>query len=193
MESEGKEPPSVAAAEAKAEAAGCGEFRKKMKVLAAVDESEGSLHALSWALDNLFPSSSGDSPAAASLGRLILLHAQQPLQHFMHPVGPSIYATSSVFESVRKAQEENSHHLLERAARLCSSKAPLVKTETVIAEGDPKETICQVAEQMDVDLLVVGSRGLSKIKRAILGSASDYCAHHAKCPVLIVKPPKGNN
>ncbi|XP_074575573.1 universal stress protein A-like protein [Curcuma longa] len=164
-----------------------------MKVLAAVDESEGSLYAVSWVLDNLFPSSSGDWSAAAALGKLILLHAQQPLQHFMHPVGPSIYATSSLFESVRKAQEENSRHLLERAAQLCSSKAQLVKTETVIAEGDPKETICHVAEQMDVDLLVVGSRGLSKIKRAILGSVSDYCAHHAKCPVLIVKPPKGSS
>lgn len=28
------------------------------------------------------------------------------------------------------------------------------------------------------------------IYRAFLGSVSDYCAHHAKCPVLIVKPPK---
>lgn len=71
-----------------------------------------------------------------------------------------------MFESVRKAQEENSRHLLERAAQLCSSKAKQpVKAETVIVEGDPKETICHVAEQMDVDLLVVGSRGLSKIKR----------------------------
>lgn len=83
---EGKEPPSEAAADA--EAGRSREFSKKMKVLAAVDESEGSLYALSWALDNLFPSSSGDSPSASVLGRLILLHAQQPLQHFMHPVGP---------------------------------------------------------------------------------------------------------
>nr|GMD44331.1 Adenine nucleotide alpha hydrolases-like superfamily protein [Ipomoea batatas] len=42
---------------------------------------------------------------------------------------------------------------------------------------------------MAVDLVVVGSRGLGQIKRAVLGSVSDYCAHHARCPVLIVKPP----
>jgi nucleotide-binding universal stress UspA family protein len=29
--------------------------------------------------------------------------------------------------------------------------------------------------------------------RAILGSVSDYCAHHAKCPILIVKPPKDSS
>ncbi|CAL9115098.1 unnamed protein product [Musa textilis] len=68
-----------------------------------------------------------------------------------------------------------------------------VEAEAVIVTGDPKETICQAAEQMQTDLLVVGSRGLSKIRRAILGSVSDYCAHHANCPVLIVKPPKGSH
>ncbi|KAJ6749885.1 hypothetical protein OIU85_000510 [Salix viminalis] len=65
----------------------------------------------------------------------------------------------------------------------------MIKAESLILEGDPKDKICQATEQMQVDLLVLGSRGLGKIKRAFLGSVSDYCAHHAKCPVLIVKPP----
>lgn len=39
------------------------------------------------------------------------------------------------------------------------------KAETLILDGDPKDMICQAAEQMHVDLLVVGSRGLGKIKR----------------------------
>lgn len=61
---------------------------KKMKVLVAVEETEGSLYALSWALDNLFTSASDVPDKTESLGRLVLIHAQQPLQHFMHPVGP---------------------------------------------------------------------------------------------------------
>ncbi|XP_064963390.1 uncharacterized protein LOC135586128 [Musa acuminata AAA Group] len=144
---------------------------KKMKVLVAVEETEGSLYALSWALDNLF-TSAGDVPdKTESLGRLVLIHAQQPLQHFMHPVGPcmtdphhrsfsvlfAVYATSSVIDSVRRAQEQNSRNLLERATQ--------VEAEMVIVDGDPKEIICQFAEQMQADLLVVGSRGLSKIRR----------------------------
>lgn len=40
-----------------------------------------------------------------------------------------------------------------------------VEAEAVVVIGDPKETICQAAEQMQTDLLVVGSRGLSKIRR----------------------------
>ncbi|WRX24723.1 UspA - like 10 [Theobroma cacao] len=65
-----------------------------------------------------------------------------------------------------------------------------IKAETLILEGDPTDMICDISEQMNVDLLVVGSRGLGKIKRALLGSVSDYCAHYAKCPTLIVKPLK---
>lgn len=40
-----------------------------------------------------------------------------------------------------------------------------VKTETLILDGDPKDMICQASEQMNADLLVLGSRGLGKIKR----------------------------
>ncbi|KAF2585389.1 hypothetical protein F2Q70_00037474 [Brassica cretica] len=65
-----------------------------------------------------------------------------------------------------------------------------IRTETLVLEGEAKDMICQAVEQMHVDLLVVGSRGLGKIKRAFIGSVSDYCAHHANCPILIVKPPK---
>lgn len=90
-------------------------------------------------------------------------------------------------ESVRKAQNEMAAAILAKALKFCKEK---VKTETLIAEGDPKDKICQLAEQLHVDLLVMGSRGLGKIQRAFLGSVSDYCAHHVGCPILIVKPPK---
>ncbi|KAJ0027494.1 hypothetical protein Pint_36260 [Pistacia integerrima] len=123
--------------------------------------------------------------------KLTLVHVQHPFQRFVfpaRPVGATFYATTSVVESVRTAQEENSEALLSRALQMCKDK--LVKAETLILNGDPKDMICQAAEQMHIDLLVLGSRGLGKIKRAFLGSVSDYCAHHAICPITIVKPPK---
>ncbi|GFQ02486.1 universal stress protein a-like protein [Phtheirospermum japonicum] len=64
-----------------------------------------------------------------------------------------------------------------------------LKAKTVILEGDAKDRICRAVDEMNIDLLVVGSRGLGQIKRAFLGSVSDYCAHQAKCAVLVVKPP----
>ncbi|KAG1333909.1 Universal stress protein A [Cocos nucifera] len=182
---------SAASGEKTTEEAKGGDEGKKMKVMVAVDESEGSMHALCWALDHLFTSTGGEVPdKTQALGRLILLHAQLPPYHLVHPVpvGPAVYATSSAMESVRKAREENSICILERASKICMER--LIKAETVIIDGDPKDVICGATEEMNIDLLIMGSRGLGKIKRAILGSVSDHCAHHAKCPILIVKPPK---
>lgn len=75
------------------------EGREKMTVLVAVDESEGSLYALSWALDNLFAAAVGGAPNKPQpLGRLVLVHAQQPLQQFiMHPIGPGQTAYIATF------------------------------------------------------------------------------------------------
>jgi nucleotide-binding universal stress UspA family protein len=45
------------------------------------------------------------------------------------------------------------------------SNVEQIKAETLILEGDPKDKICRAIEQMQADVLVVGSRGLGKIKR----------------------------
>ncbi|KAF9596205.1 hypothetical protein IFM89_007887 [Coptis chinensis] len=167
------------------------EEKKKKRVMVALDEREGSFYALKWALNNLFTTCDhGLGVDQPDVGVIIIVHVQQPFQHYIYPGlgGPGVYENPSVMESVKKAQEHNSAILLSRAVQICEEKP--IKVETVVLDGDPKEMICQVAEQTHPDILVVGSRGLSKLKRTFLGSVSDYCAHHAKCPILIVKPPK---
>ncbi|GJM96624.1 hypothetical protein PR202_ga22404 [Eleusine coracana subsp. coracana] len=94
---------------------------------------------------------------------------------------------------MRKAQEENSRRITARALQICNAKQarlPYVHATVAVVEGDAKEAICEAVERMHAGLLVLGSRGLGKIKRAFLGSVSDYLTHHATCPVLVVKPPK---
>jgi nucleotide-binding universal stress UspA family protein len=51
----------------------------------------------------------------------------------------------------------------------------------------PGEIICRVAEEEDVAMIVVGTRGLGKVRRAIMGSVSDYVVHHAPCPVIVCR------
>ncbi|KAJ3673238.1 hypothetical protein LUZ60_006612 [Juncus effusus] len=151
-------------------------------VVAAVDDSEGSHYALSWAIDRIILSRRDDS-------QLVVLYAQHVVDNFMYSVtGHVVYTPTSVFESMKKANEENSKRIIARAVDICKSKR--VNATTAIVEGEPKDALCDAVEQLHVDLLVVGSRGLGMVKRAFLGSVSDYVAHHAKCPVLIVKPPK---
>ncbi|KAG0447542.1 hypothetical protein HPP92_028273 [Vanilla planifolia] len=171
-----------------------------MKWLVAIDGSEGSLHALIWALDHVVPSTTdqptAEPPEPEKTERFILLHVQQPIQYTMHPIGPhgvAVYAPA-VAESLKKTQQDNAQRVLSAASNICNerlSNIPVqVTVETVVMEGDAKEVICEAAYKFQADVLVVGSRGHGKWKRAFLGSVSDYCAHHVNCPVLIVKQSK---
>ncbi|KAK6139776.1 hypothetical protein DH2020_026452 [Rehmannia glutinosa] len=170
---------TTAAVERRTEAS----VENKMKVLVAIDESDGSFCALRWALDQLFsnyPVSAGLELQEQEQNSITLVNVQPLFQPFIYPAGP-------VIDAVKKAQEENAANILSRALQMCRQKK--VKAETLILQGDPKDKICQAAEELHVDLVVLGSRGLGTIKRALLGSVSNYCVHHVNCPVLIVKPP----
>jgi nucleotide-binding universal stress UspA family protein len=57
-------------------------------------------------------------------------------------------------------------------------------------EGHIAEELVAYLEKHPVDLLVMGSRGLSATKRLLLGSTSDEVLHHVTCAVLIVRPPR---
>jgi nucleotide-binding universal stress UspA family protein len=59
--------------------------------------------------------------------------------------------------------------------------------ELNVALGDPAEEIIRKVEQEAYDLVIIGSRGLSKIKGLLLGSVSQQVLHKVKCPVMIVK------
>ncbi|KNA04101.1 hypothetical protein SOVF_202790 [Spinacia oleracea] len=161
-----------------------------MKVMIALDESKGSLYALNWVLSNILKPIITTTTAAEEQKEVLvyLVHVNLPFQTYVYPAGPVVYTTTSVLESVKQAQDKISAGIFARALKSCEEMK--IKTEALAMRGEPKEVICQLAEQKHVDLLVVGSRGLGMLKRAFLGSVSDYCTHHAHCPVLIVKPPK---
>ena len=53
--------------------------------------------------------------------------------------------------------------------------------------GLPAAEILRLAEGLDVGLIVMGSRGLGGIRRALMGSVSDSVVRHAHCPVLVVR------
>jgi len=53
------------------------------------------------------------------------------------------------------------------------------------------EAIVHLAEEIDADLIVIGSRGFGGLKRALLGNVADSVVRHAHCPVLVVRPTQG--
>jgi nucleotide-binding universal stress UspA family protein len=56
--------------------------------------------------------------------------------------------------------------------------------------GEVDLEIVALAEELGVDLIVTGSRGLGGVRRALMGSVSDSVVRHAHCPVLVVRPEK---
>ncbi len=61
----------------------------------------------------------------------------------------------------------------------------VVPVETVLLEGSPADGL--VAESRDADLVVVGTRGRGGFSSLLLGSVSGQVAHHATCPVVLVR------
>ena len=51
----------------------------------------------------------------------------------------------------------------------------------------PGEVIVRVAEEEKATMIVMGTRGLGKVRRTIMGSVSDYVVHHAHCPVVVCR------
>ncbi len=59
--------------------------------------------------------------------------------------------------------------------------------EAHLRMGAVAEEIVTLADELEVDLIIVGSRGLSGIKRALAGSVSESVFRHARCPVMVVR------
>ena len=57
--------------------------------------------------------------------------------------------------------------------------------EVQVMRGDPASTACALASEIKADAIVMGTRGRGGVKRALLGSVSDYVVRNAPCPVVI--------
>ena len=57
--------------------------------------------------------------------------------------------------------------------------------EVKLCSGKPGEAICCALKESEIDLVVMGSRGMGAIRRTFVGSVSDYVLHHSHIPVII--------
>jgi 3-phenylpropionate/trans-cinnamate dioxygenase ferredoxin reductase component len=62
-----------------------------------------------------------------------------------------------------------------------------VKVEPLVGQGEPADVLVQVSEAADIDLIVVGNKGMSGARRFLLGSVPNQVAHYAPTDVLIAK------
>jgi nucleotide-binding universal stress UspA family protein len=90
------------------------------------------------------------------------------------------------FEQVLREQRRASSEVLDEQVKRVEEAGVTVK-EAHLREGGAQEEIIVLGDELGADLVVVGSRGLGGIRRALMGSVSVSVVHHAHCPVLVVR------
>jgi nucleotide-binding universal stress UspA family protein len=99
--------------------------------------------------------------------------------------GHHLYSQEVMSSVLEHAEEEGRSFLEEEAERLRASGGKVA--ETHLRAGEPDKEIVKLSEELGVGTIVLGSRGLGALKRALMGSVSESVVTHAHCPVFVVR------
>lgn len=61
------------------------------------------------------------------------------------------------------------------------------QVSAILRQGEPKDVVCQVADEIDADLIIMGSRGLKRLQSILANSVSQYVFQLSSRPMLLVK------
>jgi nucleotide-binding universal stress UspA family protein len=91
-----------------------------------------------------------------------------------------------VLEELEQQFEQIARRILDAEVEKVRAKGGTA-VQAHLRIGNAATEIVDLAEKLSAGLIVVGSRGLSGIRRALIGSVSDSVVRHAHCPVLVVR------
>ncbi len=147
-----------------------------MKILVAVDPSEHALEAIRFVKSVDWPKES----------ELYLIHVIE-MKHASSLIpsdGPSSW--DIVISEARGKLVAEAKGFLERTKKEIVAERPLA-ISSLVMEGLPGAEILQAVKDYQIDLVLLGTRGLSNVKRFLLGSTSDWVMREAPCSVLLVR------
>jgi len=144
------------------------------KILVATDGSDHAGHALKYAIE------SADKWDA----QLIILSVIPPIR----PIFPDPDGFYPTYIPQFEEELENAYKsILDEAVKMVGKEQPAIKVEARLEKGRPPDVIVEIAKTENVDLIVMGSRGLGGITGSVLGSTSQAVVHSCTKPILIVK------
>lgn len=149
-----------------------------MKILLATDGSESAHKATEFLLG--FPLPKDAEITVTTVIKEILPDEQIAVLSDEH---------REAFEAARTAAEAEAQTLLKSEVQALQTAG--LTAEPRVEVGRPAQAIVSLATDLGIDIIVMGSHGLSGPKRFMLGSVSDRVYEYAPCSVLIVKPCPG--
>jgi nucleotide-binding universal stress UspA family protein len=144
------------------------------KILVATDASAASNRAVSMAA----------YMAACHEAELLILHVIRDMQV------PALMKKAPDLEDFANAREEILRQVAEKIlheAEVRAQKGGAKNIQTAIGSGDPASSVIGFAKRRNIDIIVVGTRGLGKIKEVLMGSVSRKIANSAESNCLIVR------
>ena len=148
-----------------------------MKILVAVDGSEESMLAADCAIDMAKKNN-------VELIALNVIHSQKYLYSPAYAWRPVIPSTTN---SIIKNQEEEAQRWLAIVREKANDNKIKLRMEFIIDPMSIVGAIVEYAERENIDLLVIGSRGLTGFKKLLIGSVASGVVTYAHCPVMVVK------
>ncbi|MCP4021516.1 MAG: universal stress protein [Desulfobacteraceae bacterium] len=136
------------------------------KILVPVDGSDHSMKAAEYAIDFV----------KLNQSELLLLHCHKPFPHYLgepnlqHAVDAILRKANQLVEPFVKLYKENN-----------------IEPRVILLEEPAGKVIAKAAKNNEVDMIIMGSRGLSDLGGLILGSRAHKVLQLAHCPVLIYR------
>jgi nucleotide-binding universal stress UspA family protein len=149
-----------------------------MAIVVGVDGSNESMEALRWALGEARLRGTGVRAVRVWEYPFVAPSAEWTLG------APTPKPLAVDPQQVRRLAETQ----LAQAVSDVEPDAAAVRIEQHVIEGHPARALVEASK--GADLLVVGSRGHGGFGGLLLGSVSQACVHHARCPVVVVRPRK---
>ena len=98
------------------------------------------------------------------------------------------YGDTNLIEGYKRARRQDAEKWIEPVHERATAGG--IKSTIVILDDEKNskvQTIVQFIEKNNIDLVIIGSRGLSKFKQMLVGSITSGIISHSKCPVLVIR------
>jgi nucleotide-binding universal stress UspA family protein len=153
------------------------------KILVPLDGSDHSRRALESAIQ--IAKSFNSKLMLLTVHHVTITPVTSPELTIQAPViVPDASAAEMTERAIEAAHNYDKKILAEAEAKVRSEK---IEVESELIDGNAVEEIVRKSEEGKFDLIIMGARGLSTIKKLFIGSVSDGVIKKAPCPVLIVK------